>query len=320
MIAALPTRGIHHITAIAGDPQRNLDFYTGTLGLRLVKLTVNFDDPGTYHLYFGDETGHPGSIITFFPWPEGRRGRQGTGQVGTVSLAIPPASLGWWLERLLQHGISYDGPTRRFDEQVLAFSDPDGLLLELVATPRVERVEPWRDGPVPAEHAVRGIHGVTIWEDGHRGTAEFLTRFMGMREVGEEGNRVRLESATEGAGTVVDLRRIPGFWSGADGVGSVHHVAFRAASDQVQLERRGQIEAAGFSITPVVDRQYFHSVYFREPGGVLFEIATDPPGFTLDEAPGELGTRLQLPAVYEPMRERIERSLPPLRLTLERAS
>jgi catechol 2,3-dioxygenase-like lactoylglutathione lyase family enzyme len=311
---------IHHVTAIADDPQRNLDFYAGTLGLRLVKLTVNFDDPGTYHLYFGDETGRPGSILTFFPWPDGRRGRQGTGQVGTVSLAIPPASLGWWIERLLQHGISYNGPTRRFDEQVLAFSDPDGLLLELVATPRVERVEPWRDGPVPAEHAVRGIHGVTIWEDGHRGTAEFLTRFMGMREVGEEGNRVRLESATEGAGTVVDLRRIPGFWSGADGVGTVHHVAFRAVSDQAQLERRGQIEAAGFSITPVVDRQYFHSVYFREPGGVLFEIATDPPGFTLDEAPAELGTHLQLPAVYEPMRERIERSLPPLRLTMERAS
>jgi catechol 2,3-dioxygenase-like lactoylglutathione lyase family enzyme len=305
---------IHHVTAIAGQPQPNLDFYAGVMGLRLVKLTVNFDDPGTYHLYFGDETGRPGSILTFFPWPDGRRGRQGTGQVGAVSLAIRPASLGWWIERLLQHGIRYDGPTRRFDEQVLAFNDPDGLPLELVATPRVERVEPWRDGPVPAEHAVRGLHGVTIWEDGDRGTAEFLTRFMGMRHVGEEDNRLRLESATEGAGTVVDLRRVPGFWSGADGVGTVHHVAFRAPSDEVQLERRAQIEAAGFDITPVVDRQYFHSVYFREPGGVLFEIATDPPGFTLDEAPAELGTHLKLPPRYEPMRERIERSLPAVRL------
>ena len=160
---------IHHVTAIAGDPQRNLDFYAGLLGLRLVKLTVNFDDPGSYHLYFGDEAGRPGSILTFFPWPDGRRGRQGTGQVGTVSLAIPPASLGWWIERLLQHGIKYDGPARRFDEQVLAFADPDGLLLELVATPRVADVAPWADGPVPAEHAVRGVHGATVWEDGDRG-------------------------------------------------------------------------------------------------------------------------------------------------------
>ena len=199
---------IHHITAIAGDPQRNLDFYAGTLGLRLVKLTVNFDDPGTYHLYFGDETGRPGSILTFFPWPDGLRGRQGTGQVGTVSLAVPPLSLGYWIERLVQHGIKYDGPTRRFDEQVLEFPDPDGLLLEIVASPRVARVEPWSDGPVPAEHAVRGLHGGTIWEDGDRGTAEFLTRFMGFHQVGEEGNRLRFESASEGPGSVVDLRRV----------------------------------------------------------------------------------------------------------------
>ena len=305
---------IHHVTAIAGEPQRNLDFYAGTLGLRLVKLTVNFDDPGTYHLYFGDETGRPGSILTFFPWPEGRRGRQGTGQVGAVSLAIPPASLGWWVERLLRQGVRYDGPVRRFDEQVLSFSDPDGLLLELVATPRVARVEPWRDGPVPAEHAVRGIHGITIWEDGDGGTAEFLTGYMGLRQVGEDGNRLRFESAAEGAGTVLDLRRVPGFWSGADGVGTVHHVAFRAPTDEAQLERRAEIEAAGFGITPVVDRQYFRSVYFREPGGVLFEIATDPPGFTLDEAAAELGTHLKLPARYEPMREQIEQTLPPVRL------
>jgi len=305
---------IHHITAIAGDPQRNLDFYAGTLGLRLVKLTVNFDDPGTYHLYFGDETGRPGSILTFFPWPEGRRGRQGTGQVGTVSLGIPPASLGWWIERLLRHGVRYGGPARRFDEQVLSFSDPDGLLLELVATPRVARVEPWRDGPVPPDHAVRGIHGATIWEDGDRGTAEFLTRFMGLRLVGEEAGRLRFESAAEGAGTVVDLRRVPGFWSGADGVGTVHHVAFRTPSDEAQLQRRAEIERAGFGITPVVDRQYFRSVYFREPGGVLFEIATDPPGFTLDEAPAELGTHLKLPPRYEPIRERIEQTLPAVRL------
>jgi len=305
---------IHHITAIAGDPQRNLDFYAGTLGLRLVKLTVNFDDPGTYHLYFGDETGRPGSILTFFPWPEGMPGRQGTGQVGTVSLAVPPSSLGYWIERLLQHGIKYDGPTRRFDEQVLGFPDPDGLLLEIVASPRVARVEPWNDCPVPAEHAVRGLHGGTIWEDGDRGTAEFLTRFMGFHQVGEEGNRLRFESASEGPGSVVDLRRVPGFWAGAGGVGTVHHVAFRSPSDEAQLAQRARLEEAGVDATPVIDRLYFHSVYFREPGGVLFEIATDPPGFTLDESPAELGTHLKLPPRYEPMRERIERTLPPVRL------
>lgn len=305
---------IHHVTAIAGDPQRNLDFYTGVLGLRLVKLTVNFDDPGSYHLYFGDELGRPGSILTFFPWPDGRRGRQGTGQVGAVSLAIPPASLGFWVERLVQHGVKFDGPERRFDEQVLGFSDPDGLLLELVATPRVERVAAWADGPVPAEHAIRGVHGGTIWEDGDRGTAEVLTTHLGYRLVGEEGNRVRFESAAEGVGTVLDLRRVPGFWAGAIGVGTVHHVAFRAPSDEAQLEQRARIEAAGIPATPVVDRQYFHSVYFREPGGVLFEIATDGPGFTIDEPAAELGSHLRLPPMYEPMRDRIAQALPPVRL------
>jgi glyoxalase family protein len=305
---------IHHVTAIAGDPQRNLDFYTGVLGLRLVKLTVNFDDPGSYHLYFGDDVGHPGSILTFFPWPDGRRGRQGTGQVGTVSLAIPSASLGFWVERLVQHGIKFEGPDRRFDEQVLAFNDPDGLLIELAATPRVDRVTPWPDGPVSAQHAVRGLHGGTIWEDGDRGTAEFLTAHLGFRQVGEEGNRLRFETATEGVGTVLDLRRVGGFWRGATGVGTVHHVAFRAPSDEAQLALRAQIQQVGVDATPVIDRQYFRSVYFREPGGVLFEIATDAPGFTVDEPAPELGTHLMLPPIYEPMRDRIAQALPPLRL------
>jgi glyoxalase family protein len=306
--------GIHHITAIAGDPQRNLDFYSAALGLRLVKLTINFDDPGTYHLYFGDELGHPGSILTFFPWPGGHPGRQGTGQVGTVSLAIPPASVGYWIGRLLAQGVGYDGPSRRFDERVLEFRDPDGLLLELVATPRVESVQPWMEGPVPPEHAIRGLHGATIWEDGDNGTAELLTGRLGFEAAGQEENRFRFESAADGSGTVIDLRRVPGFWSGADGVGTVHHVAFRAPSDEVQLAQRAELERLGMAITPVIDRQYFHSVYFREPGGVLFEIATDGPGFALDEDPGELGSHLMLPPMYQPTREQIERSLPPLRL------
>jgi glyoxalase family protein len=306
--------GIHHITAIAGDPQRNLDFYAGVLGMRLVKLTVNFDDPASYHLYYGDELGHPGSILTFFPWPGGRPGRQGTGQVGIVSLAIPSGSLGFWIERLLAHGVKYEGPARRFDEQVLAFKDPDGLLLELVSTPRVVNTPPWAEGPVPAEQAIRGLHGATLWEDGDTGSADFLTRTMGFQPVGEEGSLLRFQSGDVGSGTVVDLRRAPGFWRGAGGVGTVHHVAFRADTDQTQLKKRAEIEGQGIDITPVIDRQYFHSVYFREPGGVLFEIATDPPGFSIDEPAAELGTHLKLPPMYEASRAEIERVLPSLRL------
>jgi glyoxalase family protein len=306
--------GIHHITAIAGDPQRNLDFYAGMLGLRLVKLTVNFDDPSSYHFYYGDEVGHPGSILTFFPWPGARRGRQGTGQAAAVSLAIPPASLGFWIERLLSHGIKYEGPSRRFDEQVLALSDPDGLLLELVATPRVADVAPWAEGPLPGEHAIRGLQGTTLWEGGDTGSADFLSRIMGFQLVGEEGGLLRFQSADAGVGTVVDVRRAPGFWQGVVAVGTVHHVAFRATDDQAQLEKRAEIEAQGFGITPVIDRQYFHSVYFREPGGVLFEIATDPPGFTIDEPIAELGTHLKLPPAYEANRLEIEQALPTVRL------
>jgi glyoxalase family protein len=306
--------GIHHITAIAGDPQRNLDFYAGTLGLRLVKLTVNFDDPNSYHLYYGDEIGRPGSLLTFFAWPQGQRGRQGTGQASIISFAIPPASLGFWLERLLAEGVKYEGPTRRFDEQVLALSDPDGLLLELVATARALGTEPWAGGPVPPEHAIRGLHGVTLWEDGETGSADFLLRTMGFQSGVEEGGLLRLQSGDSGVGTVVNLRRAPGFWREAIGVGTVHHVAFRAATDQAQLDKRAEIEALGRDITPVIDRQYFHSVYFREPGGILFEIATDAPGFLIDESRAELGTHLKLPPMYESSREEIERVLPPLRL------
>lgn len=305
---------IHHVTAIAREPQRNLDFYTGTLGMRLVKLTVNFDDPGTYHLYYGDELGRPGSLLTFFPWTAGRPGRQGTGQINGVGLAIPPASLGFWIERLLGRGVKFEGPTRRFDEQVLAFADPDGLMLELIATSRVARVEGWVDGPLPAEHAVRGVHAVTIWEDGDAGSATFLTGTMGFRPRGEEANRLRFESGGDGLGTVVELRRAAGFWSGTDGVGTVHHVAFRAADDAEQRARQEDLRRIGMGVTDVRDRQYFRSIYFREPGGVLFEIATEGPGFTLDETAAELGTSLKLPPQYEAMRPRLERALPPLRL------
>jgi catechol 2,3-dioxygenase-like lactoylglutathione lyase family enzyme len=305
---------IHHVTAIAREPQRNLDFYAGTLGMRLVKLTVNYDDPGTYHFYYGDELGRPGSLLTFFPWTGGRPGRQGTGQINGIGLAIPPASLGYWVERLLTRGVRYEGPSRRFGEQVLAFADPDGLLLEVIATPRVTGLGGWPDGPIPAEHAVRGVHAVTIWEDGDAGSADFLTETMGFRRGREEENRLRLESGEEGLGTVVELRRAPGFWRGTDGAGTVHHVAFRAADDAEQAVRQEELRSRGVGVTDVRDRTYFRSIYFREPGGVLYEIATDGPGFTLDEGPAELGTSLKLPERYESMRERLTVALPPVRL------
>ena len=303
---------IHHVTSIVSDPQRNLDFYAGVLGLRLVKLTVNYDDPARYHFYFGDEIGRPGSILTFFPWPAGERGRQGVGQVGEIGLAVPRGSLGFWIARLLGRGVPYEGPTRRFDEQVLAFRDPDGLLLEIVATPRVDAVEPWREGPVEAEHAIRGVHGVTIWEDGDRGTAGLLTALLGMTAVGEAGNRLRFQSAVRGVGTVVDLRRAPGFWGGSEGVGTVHHVAFRSAAAVDQQRARGEVERLGLTPTEIIDRRYFDSVYFREPGGVLFEVATDGPGFTVDEPVAELGGSLKLPPWLESQRVRITAALPPV--------
>jgi glyoxalase family protein len=309
----IPT-GIHHVTAIAGDPQRNLDFYAGVLGLRLVKLTVNFDDPASYHLYYGDEIGRPGSLLTFFPWPGGRRGRQGSGQITTVGLAIPSSSLGFWIERLLAHGIKYRGPSRRFDEQVLALHDPDGLLLELVATPWAADTPPWSEGMLPPEHMIRGLHAATIWADGDTGTSDLLTTTLSFSRSGEDGGLARFDSSIPGPGATIFLRQVEGFWRGAGGVGTVHHVAFRASTDQEQIEKRSQIEAQGLGVTPVIDRQYFHSVYFREPGGVLFEIATDGPGFTIDEGVSELGTHLKLPPMYEPSRLQIEQRLPPLRL------
>jgi len=302
---------IHHITAIAGDPDRNLGFYARTLGVRLVKLTVNYDDPATYHFYFGDELGRPGTILTFFPWPHGSPGRLGTGLVAAVGFAIPPGSLGFWIERLLAQGVQYQGPARRFDEPVLAFTDPDGLALELIATERARELPGWAKGPVPAEHAIRALHGATIWEDGDSGAADLLTGQLGFRRVGQEGTVLRLEAA-DWRGSVLDLRRAPGFWRGAGGVGIVHHIAFRAKDPEDQLARRAALEAAGFAVTPVLDRTYFRSVYFREPGGVLFEIATDGPGFTVDENAAELGSSLRLPPGYGATADRVAEGLPPI--------
>ena len=303
--------GIHHVTAIARDPQANYDFYSGVLGLRLVKKTVNFDDPGTYHFYYGDETGTPGTILTFFPWPMARLGSRGAGQATVTAFSVPEGSLGYWSERLASLGVDAESPHPRFDEEVLTFRDPDGLLLELVARAGDPRT-PWAAGPIPERFAARGFYNVTLSEWNPAVTAELLTGTMGFRLVAEEGGRMRLASGSGGAGSRVDLLATPSAARGVISAGTVHHVAFRAASDTEQLAWQGELAARGLHVTPVQDRQYFHSIYFREPGGVLFEIATDPPGFTLDEPVAELGSGLKLPPWLEPSRERIEAVLPPL--------
>ncbi len=303
--------GIHHVTAIARDPQANYDFYSGVLGLRLVKKTVNFDDPGTYHFYYGDETGTPGTILTFFPWPMARLGSRGAGQATVTAFSVPEGSLGYWSERLASLGVEAESPHPRFDEEVLTFRDPDGLLLELVARAGDPRT-PWAAGPIPERFAARGFYNVTLSEWNPAVTAELLTGTMGFRLVAEEGGRMRLDSGSGGAGSRVDLLATPSAARGVISAGTVHHVAFRTASDAEQLAWQGKLAERGLHVTPVQDRQYFHSIYFREPGGVLFEIATDPPGFTLDEPVAELGSGLKLPPWLEPSRERIAAVLPAL--------
>lgn len=318
----LTPSGIHHVTAIASDPQRNLNFYAGVLGLRLVKRTVNFDDPTTYHFYFGDEVGHPGTLLTFFPWPNARRGRQGAGQVAVTSFAIVPGSVGFWLERLLKNHVEFEQPATRFDdERVISFKDPDGLLLELVAHPRVEQSNGDRGGQiggtVPPEHAIRGVYSVTLWQDGHQLTSDLLTGRLGFHLVREQGSIFRYSSDNGRPGSIVDLRIVPGLWRGVMGAGVVHHVAFRADNDEVQLAVRAELEKDGMNVTPQLDRDYFRSVYFREPGGVLFEVATDGPGFTVDEPEASLGRALQLPEWLEPRRFEIEALLPNIHLPID---
>ncbi len=307
------TSGIHHVTAISGGPQRNLDFYAGVLGTRLVKRTVNFDDPGTYHLYYGDGAGSPGSIVTFFPYLGARQGRHGVGQAAETRFAVPKASIGYWVERLMRHHVTAEGPAPRFGDgaPVLAFRDPDGLMLELVGHDGPGGVAAgWDAAPVPAEHAIRRILGVSLWLEASERSAALLTRPMGFRAGPKEGERRRFLGA---GGAEVELRCAPGFWSGAMGAGAVHHVAFRVPDLAAEEAARGVLaREAGLDATPVLDRQYFRSVYFREPGGVLFEIATDPPGFAADEPPENLGASLKLPAWLEPRRESIERRLPEL--------
>jgi glyoxalase family protein len=306
------TRGIHHVTAIAGDAQRNLDFYVGVLGLRMVKRTVNFDDPGTYHLYYGDEEGRPGTIMTFFPWKGAPRGSLGAGQTSATSFSVPEGSLGYWRERLTSAGLPVESPRRRFDEETLVFADPDGLRLELVAHAGAAELSPWSDGPVPEERAIRAFHGVTLLERSLDATAAVLTGSFGYVEGAVEGARHRFVAPAGGAGSVVDVVVKPDAGFGRVAVGSVHHVAFRVADDEAQGFWRERALLDGLGVTDVRDRSYFRSVYFREPGGVLFEVATDTPGFAVDESVAELGSSLRLPPWLEARRGRLEEVLPPL--------
>lgn len=314
-ITTPPLTGIHHVTAITADARRNVGFYCGVLGLRLVKRTVNYDDPGSYHLYYGDELGRPGTVMTFFAWPGAARGRTGPPQVTVTAFAVPSGSLGYWRERLAHHAVEAQPVQTRFGEQVLFFSDPDGMRLELVASSDIQG-HPWSLASVPREHGIRGLHSVTMAQEGYEKTARLLTEVMGFRLGQSEGNRFRYRAgAGSGFAATVDLLCVPDQPGGTLGAGIVHHVAFRTPDDPQQAAWRTEIAGLGFNISPVMDRNYFHSIYFREPGGILFEIATDQPGFTVDETPEELGNRLMLPPQYEGMRSRIERHLPPLSAT-----
>jgi glyoxalase family protein len=306
--------GVHHVTAIASDPQKNIAFYAGVLGLRLVKLTVNYDDPTTYHLYYGDGQGHPGTIMTFFPWPGAIAGRIGTGQLTVTSFAVPEKSLGYWKKHLTGHNRLVREARSEFDEELLFFTDPDGLQLELIATPHANPNRIWSRGPVPADFAIRGFHHVTLSESGYERTASLLTDTLGFRRLQEHGSRFRYAVGTSMSGTIVDLICAPEGQPGRVAVGTVHHVAWRTPTDQQQMKWRDTLRDLQYDVTPVIDRTYFHSIYFREPGGVLFEIATDPPGFAVDEPADRIGSSLVLPLWLEGERQELERILPPVHL------
>lgn len=306
--------GTHHITAIASDPQSNVDFYTHLLGLRLVKRTVNFDDPGSYHFYFGDRTGRPGTIITFFPWPGARRGTRGTGQVVATSFAIAKQAVDYWKSRFQEHHVTAEEIAPRFGDDIVRFTDPDGLMLELIASDHLEEIDLNYDSTVPREFALRGFHAPTLEVQASKLTEQLLTQTFGFELVGEEKGRRRFSLDPAATSAQLDLIERPETGFGNIAAGTVHHIAFRAANAEQQLQWRETLSEHGFRVTPVIDRQYFHSIYFREPGGILFEIATDAPGFAADEPVEQLGENLCLPPQFEPHRDSIERALPPITL------
>jgi glyoxalase family protein len=305
-------QGFHHITAIAGDPRHNLHFWAQVLGQRLVKKTVNFDDPGTWHLYYADYGASPGTVITFFPWPKAFPGVPGSGEPIAVAYGVPLATLGDWESRLRLEGVDVGPIVERFGDPVLPLKDPDGMAVELVGVSDPADVEVWRDGPVPEDMALRGFHSTTLQVRDAAGSAVLLREEFGWSEVGREGNRTRYAVAGDLPGRVVDLLEIPDLPQGRMGAGSIHHVAFRTSDDITQQQWRAQLMGEGFAVTPMRDRQYFHSIYFNEPGGVLYEIATELPGFAWDETMQSLGSALRLPPWLEAERGRIEGLLPAL--------
>ncbi len=325
-----PIAGFHHVTAMCSEPQRNVDFYAGVLGLRLVKRTVNFDDPSSYHLYYGDAAGAPGTLLTFFAWPGARRGRRGVGQVAATALRIPAASVSFWLDRLHAHRVIGVDVGKRDGTTVISLADPDGMRLELVGVPesddaRKEKARIWLGNPVAPEHAIRTLHGVTTELASTAKTVTLLTEVMGLRAVVSEANG-RQRFGTENSGDVpsqfIELVAQPHERPGQVAVGFVHHIAWRVKDGETQLAWREFLQSRGYVVSPVMDRTYFHAIYFREPGGVLYEIATDPPGFTADgESVEELGSRLQLPSRFEGQRSSLEKALPPIHLpTVTQAS
>lgn len=302
--------GIHHVTAIAGDPQQNLNFYTNVLGLRLVKQTVNYDDPGTYHLYYGDYSGQPGTILTFFPWKGIPQGRPGAGQMTVTAFSVPVGSLPFWIARLDANGVDVEGPAERFQQRVMQLRDPDGMALELVEA-QDERAG-WGGGPIPGEAAIRGFHSATLAVARLEASTRLLTDVMGFRETNREGNRHRFQTAGGRPHQIVDLIETARGERSLQGAGSVHHIAWRVSTDAEQAEWRSELVTKGYQVSPVTDRKYFHSIYYREPSGILFEIATDPPGFSVDEPLDSLGQKLVLPAWLEPSREELVQILPKL--------
>ncbi len=307
--------GIHHVTALAGNPQKNIDFYAGVLGLRLVKKTVNFDAPEIYHFYYGDETGKPGSIFTFFPYGDIMKGRHGKGMLNTTSFSVPLSSIEYWKQRLKKFNINHKQPQERFEEVFIYFEDEDGLGLELVFNDKDER-KGFFNGNIPVENSIKGFYNVEIWEEGYERTAAVLTQQLDHTLIAEKGNRFRF-AANDLPGNYVDILCAPDSLKGLSGSGSVHHIAFATANKETQEEVRIKVAQRMLNPTPILDRQYFTSIYFREPGGVLFEVATAEPGFLIDEDKAHLGESLKLPSWYEKNRSAIEAAITPVVFNLK---
>lgn len=304
--------GIHHITAIAGNAKRNYEFYTQVLGLRMVKKTVNFDDPGTYHFYYGDEVGSPGTILTFFPWEGISSGKNGTGMATEIGYSVPDKSLEFWMERFKKHNVKYNAPGERFGEQYLSFQDPDGLKLALIIPKSKDGRKAWETNEINASVATKGFHNITLTLRDRTGTATVLTEILGYKLTGQEGNLYRYTTDAVENASIIDILEAPFEGRGNNAGGTIHHIAFRVKDEETLMAYREKVVQYTLGITEKIDRNYFFSLYFREPGGVLFEIATDNPGFGIDEPVSELGKSLKLPPQYESNRKQIEQILPAL--------